>query len=196
MLIPVLNYAWLIAVFQEVIGRSNYLHPFCWASLAFMFCPCQYVRPGFWVLFNNLISCKKIIWNLWNNIFNHFTQVGFEFGYCFYYDSRVMPPELTTDKLFACSFRVMALFTLAGKGGCICVLWIHCSIFLLTFLKDYSVLSSARNIQLGHQILHFHCLPNSKEGLSWLWSYGSWIYNYLCNPCLSPLMWVRISITI
>ena len=26
------------------------------------------------------------------------------------------------------------------------------------------------------------------------WSYGSWIYNYICNQCLSPLMWVRISI--
>ena len=27
------------------------------------------------------------------------------------------------------------------------------------------------------------------------WSYGSWIYNYLCNQCLSPLMMrVRISI--
>jgi hypothetical protein len=27
------------------------------------------------------------------------------------------------------------------------------------------------------------------------WSYGSWIYNYLCNQCLSPLMlWVWISI--
>jgi len=27
------------------------------------------------------------------------------------------------------------------------------------------------------------------------WSYGSWIYNYLCNQCLLPLMlWVRISI--
>ena len=25
----------------------------------------------------------------------------------------------------------------------------------------------------------------------WSWSYGSWIYNYLCNQCLSPLMWVR-----
>ena len=25
-------------------------------------------------------------------------------------------------------------------------------------------------------------------------SYGSWIYNYLCNQCISPLMWVRISI--
>ena len=28
------------------------------------------------------------------------------------------------------------------------------------------------------------------EGPSWLWSYGSWIYNYLCNhyQCLSPLI--------
>jgi len=26
-----------------------------------------------------------------------------------------------------------------------------------------------------------------KRGLSWLWSYGSWIYNYLCYQCLSPL---------
>jgi hypothetical protein len=25
-------------------------------------------------------------------------------------------------------------------------------------------------------------------GLSWSWSYGSWIYNYLCNQCLSPLI--------
>ena len=24
-------------------------------------------------------------------------------------------------------------------------------------------------------------------GPSWLWSYGSWICNYLCNQCLSPL---------
>ena len=31
--------------------------------------------------------------------------------------------------------------------------------------------------------------------LSWPWSYGSWIYDYLCNQCLSPLMlWIRISI--
>ena len=28
---------------------------------------------------------------------------------------------------------------------------------------------------------------------SWSWSYGSWIYNYLCNQCISPLtLWVRI----
>ena len=31
------------------------------------------------------------------------------------------------------------------------------------------------------------------EESSWSWSYGSWIYNYLCNQCLSPLtLWVRI----
>jgi hypothetical protein len=29
--------------------------------------------------------------------------------------------------------------------------------------------------------------------MSWPWSYGSWIYNYLCSKCLSPLMfWVQI----
>jgi hypothetical protein len=32
----------------------------------------------------------------------------------------------------------------------------------------------------------------NRQGLSWLWSYGIWIYNYLCNQCLSPLtLWVR-----
>ena len=37
------------------------------------------------------------------------------------------------------------------------------------------------------------CLIN--QGQSWPWLYGSWIYNYLCNQCLSPLvLWVRISI--
>ena len=30
-------------------------------------------------------------------------------------------------------------------------------------------------------------------GKSWSWSYGSWIYNYLCNQCLSPpSLWFRI----
>jgi hypothetical protein len=26
-----------------------------------------------------------------------------------------------------------------------------------------------------------------QKGPSWSWSYGNWIYNYLCNQCLSPL---------
>jgi hypothetical protein len=33
------------------------------------------------------------------------------------------------------------------------------------------------------------------QGMSWPWSYGRWIYNYLCNQCLSPLMlWVWVTI--
>ena len=36
-------------------------------------------------------------------------------------------------------------------------------------------------------------ISDKLPGTSWLWSYGSWIYNYLCNQCLSPLkLWVRI----
>jgi hypothetical protein len=32
-----------------------------------------------------------------------------------------------------------------------------------------------------------------EQGPSWSWSYCSWIYNYLCNQCLSPLtLWARI----
>jgi len=31
------------------------------------------------------------------------------------------------------------------------------------------------------------CLRLITKGLSWSWSYGSWINNYLCNQCLSPL---------
>jgi hypothetical protein len=46
--------------------------------------------------------------------------------------------------------------------------------------------------------LHWGLLPYSDFLTiwpSWSWSYGSWIYNYLRNQCLSPLvLWVRISI--
>jgi len=41
---------------------------------------------------------------------------------------------------------------------------------------------------ISHEIdsnLLYTYLPTT--GPSWPWSYGSWIYNYLCNQCLSPL---------
>jgi hypothetical protein len=45
-------------------------------------------------------------------------------------------------------------------------------------------------VYLAYRVLTF-----SYRGSSWPWSYGSWIYNYPCNQCLSPLMlWVRILI--
>ena len=44
--------------------------------------------------------------------------------------------------------------------------------------------------------MHFH--DNYVPPLpSWSWSYSSWIYNYLCNLCLSPLkLWVWILIMV
>jgi hypothetical protein len=47
---------------------------------------------------------------------------------------------------------------------------------------------SKMNAIAGHSLINM-------GGPSWLWSYGSWIYNYLCNQWISLLMlWVRISI--
>jgi len=42
--------------------------------------------------------------------------------------------------------------------------------------------------------MYKHSKDKVNRGPSWPWSYGSWIYNYLWNQCLSSLMlWVRIS---
>jgi hypothetical protein len=47
---------------------------------------------------------------------------------------------------------------------------------------------------LCYQVHQCICL-STHRGPSWPWSNNSWIYNYLCNQWLSPLMlWVRFSI--
>jgi hypothetical protein len=44
------------------------------------------------------------------------------------------------------------------------------------------------SLLLPLSLIKFKCL----KGPSWSWSYGGWIYKYLCNRCLSPLeLWVR-----
>ena len=52
-----------------------------------------------------------------------------------------------------------------------------------------------------NRFIHYGCIFNiaiciitySFEAPSRLWSYSSWIYNYLCNQCPSPLkLWVWI----
>ena len=57
------------------------------------------------------------------------------------------------------------------------------------FKKMFSPLFShfIRELSQIH-LIHFIPLP----WLSWSWSYGSWIYNSLCNQCRSPLkLWVQ-----
>jgi hypothetical protein len=50
-------------------------------------------------------------------------------------------------------------------------------------------------VQTWNILNQLSCIVYYSKGPSWSCSYGSWIYNYLWNQCLSPLMlWVRISI--
>ena len=71
----------------------------------------------------------------------------------------------------------------------------HVSIYILWHQQNVQ-LTLKWTISLISMILFYTLEYNqTKTGPSWSWSYGSWIYNYLCNQCLSPLMfWVRISI--
>ena len=52
-----------------------------------------------------------------------------------------------------------------------------------------------RGVRLVFGLKCWYLSTKTYDEPSWPWSYGSWIYNYLCNQCLSLLMlWVRISI--
>jgi hypothetical protein len=50
-----------------------------------------------------------------------------------------------------------------------------------------------RNYAVREVSVYVNLIHWSNKGPSCSWSYSSWIYNYLCNQCLSPLtLWVGI----
>jgi hypothetical protein len=62
-------------------------------------------------------------------------------------------------------------------------------------IKQKCHLKIKYNSKVWFNLTEDNLRPEFTPGFSGLSSYGSWIYNYLCNQCLSPLMfWVRISI--
>jgi hypothetical protein len=64
--------------------------------------------------------------------------------------------------------------------------------YLLCF--DWMILEFKHRAQKFMTIRHWRLHNNDylNKRPSWAWSYGSWIYNYMCNQCLSPLkLWVR-----
>ena len=64
-----------------------------------------------------------------------------------------------------------------------------CSWLLLSIFWDIHI--AVDFIQLTQRLIGLH-YSIVFRGQSWSWSYGSWIYNYLCNQCPSPLkLWVR-----
>ena len=61
------------------------------------------------------------------------------------------------------------------------------TIFIIVVLWAFSVINI--NIPTCIWSSFYTFIP----GPSWSWFNGSWIYNYLCNQCLSPLtLWVQI----
>jgi hypothetical protein len=73
------------------------------------------------------------------------------------------------------------------------MIWNPCRCIFLILLMDKVFISKKKimwHTWLMNDYNYYHMF-----GPSWPWYYGSWIYNYLCNQCLSSLMlWVRISI--
>ena len=56
------------------------------------------------------------------------------------------------------------------------------------WLHSYEILTKQK-----HKLINGEYRIIINNGLSWSWSYDSWIYNYLCNPYISQLtLWVRI----
>jgi hypothetical protein len=88
-----------------------------------------------------------------------------------------------------CKSRMCATCTFLSKELCYLELTIsyHSEIYVKPgFHYNYD----------GRHCLVFICAsPMFLQGSSWPWSHGSWIFDYLCNQCLWPLMlWVGISI--
>jgi hypothetical protein len=82
---------------------------------------------------------------------------------------------------------------LAGHRCVLEIIWSVISWYLsyhLSFQKHMGMLNFFLCVYI-YNVLYYSVF----WGPSWPWSQISWIYNYLWNQCLSPLMlWVRISI--
>jgi hypothetical protein len=71
------------------------------------------------------------------------------------------------------------------------------NVFNLQDIQHICFRFKSKNMDANNKKYHKTLLgPSSyhtwQRGQSWLWSYGSWINNYLCNQYLLPLkLWVR-----
>jgi hypothetical protein len=70
-------------------------------------------------------------------------------------------------------------------------LWKTTDLYFWYLFRAIKEKSEVKKYLLNHYKSYFKL--NAHQGLSWSQSYGSWIYNYLCNQCISPLtLWVQI----
>ena len=77
-----------------------------------------------------------------------------------------------------------------SERSCISVLGVSILPLSTILISDLGIVPTVWYFFVFHSILQRTMIHMGPP-----WSYGSWIYSYLCNQCLSPLMlWVRISI--
>jgi hypothetical protein len=109
---------------------------------------------------------------------------------------------------YSCSFHLLKwLFLIDNsfKLGCDITPSINCSLSteieniktnqLIIFKKVTKRIISKNRLNFQFWCDYTFCTFQPGKGPSCAWSHGNWIYNYLCNQCLSLLMWrVRISI--
>ena len=87
--------------------------------------------------------------------------------------------------------------------NCIIIIYL-CTHHLLLMYKYTSFICHRTrcyiiDVNTRHQYIYIYMCNIYRETnyqhMMLLWSYGSWVYRYLCNQYLSPLMlWIRISI--
>ena len=87
------------------------------------------------------------------------------------------------------------MFHLYQKIFCSCILWYS---YYLGWVNIFHVILNYYLIKCFICLLWYDLIIQqfSNLGLPWSWSYGDWIYNYLCNQCLSPLtllFWIPLS---
>ena len=83
-----------------------------------------------------------------------------------------------------------------SERSCICVLAASNWPLSTILMFDIGIVPTVWIFLVVHLITILSIsLISLKWGVSLPWSYGSWIYNCMCNRCLSSLMlWVRITI--
>ena len=84
---------------------------------------------------------------------------------------------------------------------CSIYIWDHSNVYTYPLCLWLIYFTICNQIHIFAISIHFSYSTISifqiDKGPSWPWSYGSWIYNYLCNQCLSPLiLWIWISIRV
>ena len=72
-------------------------------------------------------------------------------------------------------------------------LWYYWTLLGNTCLIQNLKFQNEHQIKFIHLVICTYMYMYIKSLTSWPWSHGSWIYNYLCNQFLSPLMlWISV----